>query len=125
MQFFKVLLFLLGLTLLTGCVAEADPTEVVEAYFRAIIADETSRLPVLTCAAYESNAQTLATSFRNTGAELQDMTCQSTGTHGDYNIVTCQGKIVVQYQAELREFPLSSYRLIQEDNTWRMCGEAS
>ena len=118
-------LLLAGLLILAGCASESNPVDVVEAYFQAIIADETERLADLTCSAYEAQALTLATSFRNTGAELQDISCQQSGTDGDYNIVQCQGKIVVQYQAELREFPLSRYRIIEEDGAWRMCGEAS
>jgi hypothetical protein len=121
----KLLLLILGVLMLVGCASGDNPASVVEAYFQAITADETGRLADLTCAAYEAQAMTLATSFRNTGAELQGMSCQQAGTDGDYNIVQCQGKIVVQYQAELREFPLSRYRIIQEDGAWRMCGEAS
>lgn len=121
----KTLFLIISLLILAGCASNDNPAQVVEAYFQAIIADETERLADLTCAAYEAQAMTLASSFRNTGAELEDISCQQAGTDGDYNIVQCQGKIVVQYQAELREFPLSRYRIIQEDGDWRMCGEAS
>ncbi len=126
MRYLRYSMLLFCLTSMAGCATAngTDPAQVVEAYFQAIIDDETERLANLTCAAYEADARTLATSFRNTGAELQDVSCQPAGTDGDYNIVDCQGKIVVQYQAELREFPLSGYRTIQEDGTWRMCGEA-
>jgi len=116
---------ILGLLILAGCAAPDDPGQVVEDYFQAVVADDTERLTKLTCAVYEAEAITLAASYRNLNAELHNMNCQQAGTDGAYNIVQCQGKIVVAYQAELREFPLSRYRLIQEDGNWRMCGEAA
>lgn len=110
---------LIGL-LLTGCASD-DPAKVVEDYFTAIINDDIERLAELTCAEYENEAITAAASFRGTGAQLQDMQCSMSE---DYNIVQCQGKIVVSYGAELREFPLGRYRIVQEDGLWRVCGEA-
>ena len=113
-------LILIGLVV-AGCASSDNPVQVVEDYFTAIINDDVEQLAALTCSAHEAEAVTAATSFRNTGAELQDMQCSLTP---DSNIVQCQGKIVVSYQAELREFPLGSYRIEQEGDTWRVCGEA-
>jgi hypothetical protein len=97
---------------------------VVEAYFQAIIDDQPERLAELSCAAWESDALTAATSFRNTGAALEGMQCEAAGEDAGYQIVQCQGRIVVVYQGEERAFPLARYRVIQENNAWRMCGEA-
>ena len=121
MKLYPLLLFILIMCALVGCASTDNPAKVVEEYFTAIINDDVERLAELTCSAHEAEAITTATSFRNTGAELQDMQCSLTG---DSNIVACQGKIVVSYQGELREFPLGRYRIEQEDGAWRVCGEA-
>jgi hypothetical protein len=118
----NLLLMLCGL-LLAACAAES-PAQVVEAYFQALIADEPERLAELSCAAWEADALTAATSFRNTGAALEELQCQPSGEEAGYQIIQCQGRIVVTYQGEQRAFPLGRYRAVQENSAWRMCGEA-
>ena len=34
------------------------------------------------------------------------------------------GKIVALYGAQQTEFPLTTYRVVQEDGEWKWCGEA-
>lgn len=102
----------------------SSPAQTVEAYLQAIVDDQPEKLADLTCEDWEANALTTASSFRGTGAQLEDMTCVATGADGDYQIVTCQGRIVVLYQGEERTFELGSYRLLQQDQQWRVCGEA-
>ena len=41
------------------------------------------------------------------------------------DVVTCQGKIVATYGTEDTEFPLASYRVVEEDGEWKWCGEAA
>jgi hypothetical protein len=117
-------LFILVCGLLLASCASESPLQVVEAYFQAIIDDEPERLAGLSCAAWEADALTAAASFRGTGAVLEGLQCESVGEDAGYQIVQCQGRIVVVYQGEQRAFPLGRYRVIQEDNAWRMCGEA-
>jgi hypothetical protein len=38
--------------------------------------------------------------------------------------VRCDGTIVALYGTEETEFPLTAYRVVQEDGEWRWCGEA-
>lgn len=120
------ILFILFLSVLVlaACSNGESPAQVVEAYFRALVADQPERLAELSCAAWEANALTAATSFRGTGAALEDLQCEAAGEDGAYQIVQCQGRIVVVYQGEARPFPLDRYRVVQENNAWRMCGEA-
>jgi len=109
---------------LAACTHEQDTASVAEAYLRSIVADDVERLAELPCAEHEATAIAAATSFRGTDAELRDMLCRVDEANEDYNIVACQGKIVVSYQAELREFPLGRYRVIRDNDVWRVCGEA-
>ena len=62
-----------------------------------------------------------STSFAAVDAKLDGMTCPR---QGDSDVVTCTGKIVATYGTEKTEFPLTSYRVVQEDGEWKWCGEA-
>lgn len=118
-----VFLALIALAL-AACASQDDSARVVEDYFQAIVHYDVERLAELTCAEGEADAIRTATSFKGTDAAVQDMQCSVAEANEGYNIVQCQGKIVVSYQAELREFPLGRYRIVQQGDTWRVCGEA-
>jgi hypothetical protein len=120
----KIIIALLLLLLGLSACAAGNPAQVVEAYFQAIVADEIEHLSELTCAAREAEALAAAASFRGTGATLEGMQCQVTEGDETYQIIQCQGTIAVSYQGELRTFPLGRYRLVREENIWRVCGEA-
>ena len=119
-----VLLSLLGL-LLAACADEGDPGDAVEAYLRAKVEADADELVSLSCRAWEAQAGQEAASFQSVSAELQDMSCERRGEDGDYTLVTCTGLIVAEYRGEERELPLSdtTYRTIEEDGEWRVCGE--
>lgn len=118
------ILISLFLFALAACSSGESPAQVVEAYFQAVVADQPERLAELSCAAWEADALTAAASFRGTGATLENIQCEPAGEDMGYQIVQCQGRIVVVYQGEERAFPLTRYRVVQAANAWRMCGEA-
>ncbi len=109
--------------LLAACSTDT-PAQTARSYFEAIVNDDQETLANLVCAAQENEARASAASLRGTGASLENLSCESAGTDGDYQIVQCQGKIIVPYQGEQREFALGRYRIIHENNGWRWCGEA-
>lgn len=115
---------LIFLPCLVAACSPDTPAQTARSYFEAIVNDDQEKLGDLVCAAQESEARASAASFRGTGASLENLSCESAGPDGDYLIVQCQGKIVVTYQGEQREFALGRYRIIQENNGWRWCGEA-
>ena len=49
---------------------------------------------------------------------------EQSGEDGDYTIVECEGRIMTTYNGEEREWDVGAfpYRLIQENDEWRMCG---
>jgi hypothetical protein len=53
---------------------------------------------------------------------IEGMACQRVS---DSDVVTCSGKIVASYGTEDTEFPLASYRVVDEDGEWKWCGEAA
>ena len=120
----KTIICIVAAVIVAGCASEDNTASIVEAYLQAIVNDDVERLAELTCAEAEADAITAATSFRGTDAEIQGMQCRISEANEGYNIIDCQGKIAVSYQAELREFPLGRYRVIQTGDVWRVCGEA-
>jgi hypothetical protein len=118
----QLLLLLVMLLLLAGC-AQSSPETAVTAYFEALIAGEEAKLTELSCASWEAQAATQADSFRAMNPTLRDMSCTA-GQAGDgFTPVMCQGAIVTDYNGETREWPLETYRVVQEDGAWRFCGQ--
>jgi hypothetical protein len=114
--------FLLG-GLLVACAEAGDPAQTVEDYLQARLAGDVDAMRGLSCAAWEGQVEIQAESFRSLRASLADMACAQSGTEGDFTLVTCEGRITIDYNGELRDFPLETYRLVQEDGEWKFCGE--
>jgi hypothetical protein len=110
--------------------SSGDPAEAVQNYLRASVVDnDADRTRDLTCAALESGAEGAALSWASVDAQLEGMTCERSGTNGDFTQITCQGQISAVYgageTAETRTFPLGTYQVIEEEGQWRWCGEAA
>lgn len=119
----RMILFLVLGVVLTGCAdaTSSDPADAVVQYMQAKVDGDRDVLASLLCAELESTLSREAQSFSTVEANLEDVTCQR---EGDSDIVTCSGAIVADYGGENTEFPLSSYRVLQEDGVWKWCGEA-
>ena len=69
-----------------------------------------------------ADLQREAASFASvSGVKIEGMKCQRVG---DSDIVKCAGEIIATYGTEDTSFPLTSYRVVQEDGEWKWCGEA-
>jgi hypothetical protein len=119
----RLFLVLSMIVLVAACSQTSDPGAAMVKYLEARAAADANAIRGLSCAAWESQAAMQADSFRSMNAELQDVTCQQSGTDGDATLVTCDGKIVTSYNGENREWALGTYRMVQEDGEWKMCGE--
>ena len=121
----RVLLILLSLALpLVACGGSGagDPAETVEKYMQAKVDGDADSIRALLCSEMESVLERESRTFESvSGVTIEGMDCQQ---DGDSNVVRCQGKIVALYGAEETEFPLVSYRVVEEDGEWRWCGEA-
>ena len=121
----RVLLILLPLALLLvacGGSGAGDPAETVEKYMQAKVDGDADSIRALLCSEMESVLERESRTFESvSGVTIEGMDCQQ---DGDSNVVRCQGKIVALYGAEETEFPLVSYRVVEEDGEWRWCGEA-
>ena len=120
----KTFFLLFLIVILTACASEGDPTETVESYLKARVESNADELRSLACAEWESQAALQADSFRSMDARLEDLACTTGDEDGDYTLVSCDGRIVTTYNGETREWELGTYRLLQEDGEWKMCGEA-
>ncbi|MCS6835731.1 MAG: hypothetical protein NZ750_06920 [Anaerolineae bacterium] len=89
-------------------------------YLEARVRADADTMRELTCAAEESRVVTLALSFQGRDAKLLETKCG----YADEERVVCQGGISASYQGEVRTFDLPNYRVVLEDGTWRVCGEA-
>ena len=121
-KFILLLLLGLSLVLITACAGGAgDPAQTVEDYLQAKIKGDGEALQGLLCSEMESVLERETHSFDSvSGVSIEGMACEfEEGT----NTVRCDGTIVALYGTEESEFPLSAYRVVQEDGEWRWCGE--
>ncbi len=122
---FVLLFIILTTAILAGCSADKDnAAQAIEGYLQALVAKDQNKVISLSCASWESQAQTEVDSFGAVTAKLDSLSCQETGKDGNKTLVSCKGKIVTTYNNENQEIDLSArtYQVVQEDNQWRMCG---
>ena len=120
----SLLMILLAL-LLAACSSgsNSDPAETVESYLTAKAASDGTTIRQLLCSEMESVAERESLTFESVSdVRLEGMSCAQVG---DTAVVSCDGKFVATYGAEDTEFPLTSYRVVQEDGEWKWCGEAA
>ena len=123
-QAYRVLpLLLLAVLIVAACTSSGgDPAKVVEQYLQAKVAADQTTLRGLLCSSMEDDLQREATSFAGLDAKLVGVSCQVKS--GSTDVVTCAGQIVATYGTEQTSFPLTSYKVVQEDDQWKWCGEA-
>lgn len=121
-----ILLTLLFLALLLSACGNggSGASTAVESYFGALTAKDADQLINLSCAAWESSAQTELEGFGGVETSLEGLSCQVAGADGDFTTVTCQGTIIASYGEENLEIELenATYLAIEEGGEWRMCG---
>ena len=117
---------LVGLTLgLAACSQAADPGDVVEQYFAALVATDDVQAVNLSCVEWEQNAKAEGASFEGVEVALEDPDCSLVEEDGDTGTVTCTGKIVFSYAGGENEeigLDIRSYIVALEGGEWKMCG---
>ena len=120
-----VLLALLAFMIVT-CQKSQDSgaSSVVGDYFKALVAKDANQAVNLSCTAWEEQAQIDADTFAINPATAENIQCTTAGGAGDATLVTCTGKLVLDYNGEEQEIDLAdrTYRVVQEGGEWRMCG---
>lgn len=121
-----IIILLLALLTLAACAEKSSAPAAVEKYLKAKITSDEDKLVSLSCKTWEAQAVLDAKSFESVAAEFENMSCQENGKQDDYTLVTCQGKLIIQYRGEdPREQNLggTTYLTVKEDGEWKMCGE--
>jgi hypothetical protein len=122
MRIFFLAISLLILLAACGDAGAGDPAETVENYMQAKVDRDVEAIRALLCSEMEQFIDRESNTFATvSGATIEDMACT---TEGDEGVVHCTGKIVALYGTEEQEFPLVSYRTVQEAGEWKWCGEA-
>ncbi|MCB0037343.1 MAG: nuclear transport factor 2 family protein [Anaerolineales bacterium] len=121
-MFKRFILLSIFLVLLIACTGAAgDAGVIVEQYMEAKVDGDTDTIQQLLCSEMEEFMEREALTFAAVeGARIENMSCQQVG---DTDTVTCEGEIIAMYGTEENVFPLTSYRVVQEDGEWRWCGE--
>ena len=120
----KHIIWLLVMTLaLFACTnaGAGDPARVVERYLAAKVTGDAETVQQLLCSEMESELAREQQTFSSVSdVRIEEMACTA-----ENDTVSCQGTIVALYGAEETEFPLTRYRVVQEDGEWRWCGESN
>ncbi len=125
---YKLLIFSISTLiffLLSACGnSETGPSRAIEAYITALSTQDTNQVINLSCADWEQSARVEVDSFTAVSSVLQDLSCAKTGQEGDNVLVSCNGKLALDYNGEAQEIDLSGriYIARQESGEWRMCG---
>jgi hypothetical protein len=115
-------LLVFALAACSGGGAGGDPAAAVEQYLTAKIAGDRAAMAPLICSELESTLDVEAASFSAVKAQIEGMDCTF---NESATAVSCSGEIKAEYGLETRSFPLSTYRVVEEDGAWRWCGEAA
>lgn len=117
-------LIIILLLLLTACASSGgDPALTVENYIQAKAESDESTIRQLICSEMENVVEREVHTFESvSGVQVDGMSCDRVGNS---EVVSCQGRIVATYGTEDTEFPLVSYKVVEEDGEWKWCGEAA
>jgi hypothetical protein len=98
--------------------------QTVEAYLKAMIAKDSTRLTTLSCKDWEMQALLEMDGFQAVKAELEGLACSATGTDGAATLVNCKGNIAATYGNEVQKISLErqTYKVQQVGGEWRVCG---
>lgn len=120
------LLLLVSVILLAACSSSKsdEPAKAVEAYWQALVAQDSARLSSLSCKDYEAEALNTLESFKSVSTTLNDLACSSTSSGDTSATVNCSGTIVASYGTENLTLNLAdrSYSAVKEGGAWLMCG---
>lgn len=124
MRLFKLLVLLTLTAVLVACSANSSagdgPAAAVETYLQAKVAGDGVTIQALLCSDLEQTLEREKQTFASVSeAHLENMACTDTGN----GRVACEGTITALYGTEETDFPLTTYRAVEEDGEWKWCGE--
>ncbi len=108
----------------TAPAADSAAAKTVEAYLKAMIAKDATRLTTLSCKEWENQALLEMDGFQAVKAELEGLACSAVGSDGPAALVNCKGNIAATYNNEVQKISLErqTYKVQQVGGEWRVCG---
>jgi hypothetical protein len=120
MCFFLCLVFLL-----TGCLSvnKTNPADATYSYLQALAEKNKTKIISLSCKSWEEQASLEVDALLSVGASLNNVACKVSGNEGNFQLVSCSGKLDLTYNNEIRSIDLGSriYSMAMEDGQWRVC----
>jgi hypothetical protein len=111
--------------LLAACSSanKTNPADATYSYLQALAEKNKTKIISLSCKSWEEQATLEVDALLSVGASLNNVVCKVTGTQGDFQLVSCTGKLDLTYDNENRAIDLSSrvYSMAMEDGQWRVC----
>jgi hypothetical protein len=108
---------------LAGC-SQPGPDAAVESFLKALLAGDENKVYQAVCPEWEAQAAVELDAFSGVTGTLDSASCSKAGTDGDYTLITCTGKMLLDYQGEQRERSLEgrTYLAKRVNGEWKMCG---
>lgn len=128
MKYRIILLFLVVVvSLLAACgggESSGDPAaRAVEAYLTAKVGRDEAGIRAGLCSEMENVLERELRTFDSVAdARIEGMACNADPANAA--TVRCAGQIVATYGTEDTTFPLTAYRVVEEDGAFKWCGEA-
>ncbi len=128
MRKFAILVILVSMLCmsLSACGSQAaDPaSKAVMDYLNALVAKDSTKLSVLSCTSWESNALLELDSLQAVKTRLDGVSCKTSGTSNGTSQVNCQGRILATYNGEDQTLDISArtYQVVQQGGDYLVCG---
>jgi len=109
---------------LAACAKSQPPQEPVTTFLKAMLAADRDKALEAVCPEWEAQAGLELDAFSGVTGILEGADCRKSGTDGDYTLITCQGKMVLDYRGETRDRSLegTTYLVKKVDGDWKLCG---
>ncbi|MBI5958895.1 MAG: hypothetical protein HY866_09185 [Chloroflexi bacterium] len=110
--------------LAAGCAQNKSPQDAVETFLKAMLAGDQDKAFGVVCPDWEAQAAVELDAFSGVSGKLEGMECKQAGEEDGYTLVTCKGKMVLDYRGEERERSLEETRYLTQklDGEWKVCG---
>ena len=119
-----ILLIVLMALLVVACANEGNPADAVGDFLEALMAHDSARMSNAVCPEWEAQAALELDAFSGVSGSLEGVACEKVGDDNGDALIVCQGKMILDYNGELRDRDLASqtYRARRIDGEWKMCG---
>jgi hypothetical protein len=128
-MFLKTMFYVLATVLLLiglgACTQSDNPSQVIESYLAALVANDEVLAVNLSCAAWEEQAKAEGEAFKGVESNLEGPDCQTIDENTESASVNCTGEIIFVYaggEDQTLELKHRTFSAVKEAGEWKMCG---